>query len=120
MATQGSGSGSGSGSGLAAGSDDIIHLFSRFDHNDTRLILTVSGNNTFRLNVMITSDSGVSKAVGKQVASAVVLVDSGTAGYVNSAELDIPCRGEMQIEIRSVGGTLAYYYDKRFYYAGTG
>jgi len=69
---------------------------------------------------MITPDGGTSKAVAKQVASSVVSVEDGTAGYVNAAELDIPVSGTMQLEITAVSGTLAYYYDKRFYYAGSG
>jgi hypothetical protein len=107
------GGGSGSGTGLTAGSAAVIANFSQYDSKATRVVVRATGDQTFRLNVMATPDSGTSKAVVKSVASAVVNVDGGTTGYVNAAELDIVPHAEMSIEIWAVGGTLAYYVSKR-------
>lgn len=107
------GTGSGSSTGLASGSSEILVPWTTFDTKRARIVVRVSGNDTYVLNVMVTKDNGATKAVCKAVASGVVAVASGTALYVNAAELDICPHSEVQIEILSNNGTLAYYFSRR-------
>lgn len=106
-------SGSGTITGVTAASSAVILSWNGWGRKGTRVIVRVVGDATFRLNLLATPDSGTSKAVVKSVASAVVNVDGGTAGYVNAAEMDIAPHSEGQIEVWAVGGTLGCYVSKR-------
>lgn len=102
------------GSAIGAGSSARIRDFSQFkSQRDYNICVRATGNATFRLNLLTTSDGGTTWVVAKQVASAVVSVDGGVAGYVNNAEINAAVGAEMAIEIWAVGGTLAYVADVR-------
>ena len=89
------------------------------DREARRVIVRVAGTQAFRLNYFEPPDFGTSYTIAKQVASSTVTVDGGTAGYTQSAELDVPLGHLYKIEVYNPNATaMNYVYDLREYTSG--
>ena len=76
------------------------------DRNGWRIIVSVAADQAFRLNYLFTPDNGTTWMVGKQVSSGTVTVDGGTAGYVKSAQLDVPLGAYFKVELYNASGSV--------------
>lgn len=88
------------------------------DREPRRLVCSVASDVVIRLNYLISPDNGTNWVIGKQVASSVVTVDGATAGYVNSATLDVPIGFIYKVEVyNTTGGAGKIVYEYREYTA---
>jgi len=81
-----------------------------------KLTLRVAATGAFRLNLFFTPDGGTNYYIAKQVTSAAVTVDGGTASYTSGASLDEFLSSNYKVEIyNTTGGNIDYAFDFREY-----
>lgn len=79
------------------------------------LFVSAAGKGGFNLDYMFSPDGGTTWLVGKQVASATVTVDGGTASYVNAAQLDIHVGWQFKVILYNSGSSSDFAWEYRLY-----
>ena len=90
--------------------------YSESGRNHLAIVVDAAANQAFNLDYQFTPDGGTTWLTGDQVASTTVTVDGGTAGYTQSARLDISVGCQYRIVLYNTSGSaLSGAYEWRIY-----
>lgn len=86
------------------------------DRSSMALLVIVAADHAFNLDYQFTPDGEANWYVGQQIASSTVTVDGGTAGYTQSAVLNVQVGFQYRVQIWNTSGSnLNAAYEWRLY-----